>query len=67
MKGGHALGLLGTDDDPLHSPSEEKSWRESYYFNFVNDSHGISDFVTIGLMPVLYRRWRYTGTMSWGM
>jgi len=50
------LGALCNGDDQLHSPSEEKGWRESYYFNFVDIKNGISGFTTIGLMPVIQRR-----------
>lgn len=44
---------LSIEDDALHLQSSERSWRESYYFNFVDEERGISCFATIGIMPNL--------------
>jgi hypothetical protein len=32
-------------------PSKDPTWRESYYFNFVDLENGLSGFSTIGLLP----------------
>lgn len=50
------MGVLEIDDDRLHTPSGDKGWRESFYFNFVDLKSGISGFTTIGLMPALKKR-----------
>ncbi len=47
---------IDTQDDLLHKPDERADWRESYYFNFVDLSAGVSGFTTIGLLPNAKRR-----------
>lgn len=47
------MNKLRIDDDQLHVSSGGESWRESYYFNFVDLKNGLSGFTTIGLMPTI--------------
>lgn len=44
---------LSIEDEALHPQSFESSWRESYYFNFVDLERKVSCFATIGIMPNL--------------
>ncbi len=43
-------------DEYAHTPNEEPTWRESYYFNWVDIDTGISGFSTIGLLPNIQKR-----------
>jgi hypothetical protein len=45
------MNMLKLTDDYAHEPSENPTWRESYYFNWVDIETGISGFSTIGLLP----------------
>jgi hypothetical protein len=38
-------------DEYAHTADEKPTWRESYYFNWVDIDAGISGFSTIGLLP----------------
>ncbi len=42
---------IGSQDDYLHLPDQRKKWRESYYFNWVDQNNEISGFTTIGILP----------------
>jgi hypothetical protein len=42
---------IRTTDDYFHRPEKETDWRESYYFNFVNQDNKTSGFTTIGILP----------------
>ncbi len=50
------MRTLAPQDDFLHPAGERPDWRESYYFNFVDLSAGVSGFTTIGLLPNAKRR-----------
>ena len=39
---------LAETDEYAHTANEESTWRESYYFNWVDLDTGISGFSTIG-------------------
>jgi len=41
------MGLMDQDEG-RHDKTQDKFWRESYYFNFVDDRTGIYGFTTIG-------------------
>jgi hypothetical protein len=45
------MNPVSNEDDCPHPPSEDPTWRESYYFNFVDRRSGLSGFSTIGLLP----------------
>jgi len=47
---------LSEEDELLHPPSNEKKWRESYYFNWSDLANKISGFSTIGIVPNEKRR-----------
>jgi hypothetical protein len=50
------LTKLNDDDDYLHKPDERPNFRESYYFNWVDEPSGVSGFSTIGLLPNAKKR-----------
>jgi len=50
------ISIVVSEDERPHVPSERQDWRESYYFNFVDLTSGISGFTTIGLLPNLRKR-----------
>ena len=50
------MGNLTDSDEYAHTPNEKPDWRESYYFNWVDLSAGISGFSTIGLLPNTSKR-----------
>jgi hypothetical protein len=47
---------LTDKDDYLHEPNERPDFRESYYFNWVDEPGGVSGFSTIGLLPNAKKR-----------
>ncbi|MHA3962946.1 MAG: DUF7065 domain-containing protein [Candidatus Thorarchaeota archaeon SMTZ1-45] len=50
------MGELVDADEYAHEPTKHPAWRESYYFNWVDLSVGISGFSTIGLLPNISKR-----------
>jgi hypothetical protein len=50
------ISVVVNADEYPHVPSERPDWRESYYFNFVDQESGVSGFTTIGLLPKLKKR-----------
>jgi hypothetical protein len=50
------ISAVPNADEYPHAPSERPDWRESYYFNFVDQESGVSGFTTIGLLPNLKKR-----------
>jgi hypothetical protein len=50
------ISIVASEDERPHVPSERQDWRESYYFNFVDLTNGISGFTTVGLLPNLKKR-----------
>ena len=40
-------------DDYFHVAEGRQDWRESYYFNFVDEETNTSGFTTIGILPNL--------------
>ena len=38
-------------DDGLHVPDKDRRWRESFYFSFFDERHGIGGFTSIGRRP----------------
>lgn len=36
------------DEDRVHEPGTDRRWRESYYFSFFDERHGIGGFTSIG-------------------
>ena len=45
------MNLLKLTDDYAHEPSEDPTWQESYYFNWVDIEAGLSGFSTIRFLP----------------
>ena len=43
-------------DEYAHTADEEPTWRERYYFNWVDLDTGFSGFSTIGLLPNAKKR-----------
>ena len=50
------LSEVTESDEYAHTADEEPTWRESYYFNWVDIDAGISGFSTIGLLPNTKKR-----------
>ena len=50
------ISVVANADEYPHAPSDHPDWRESYYFNFVDVTSGVSGFTTIGLLPNLKKR-----------
>ncbi|MGQ9759296.1 MAG: DUF7065 domain-containing protein [Candidatus Methanomethylicaceae archaeon] len=50
------MNIPEIQDDYIHIHSRDSSWRESYYFNFVDATNKVSGFSTIGLLPNANRR-----------
>lgn len=51
-------------EDRVHRPRDEHGWRESYYFSFFDERHGLGGFSSIGRRPAS----GHTGSINvlWG-
>lgn len=44
-------------DEGAHQPTDEPSWSESWYFDFVDAGQGIGGWIRLGLLPNQGRSW----------